>query len=350
MTAVGQADQGLTLLQFRRVLPTSAWLRASILWADKLAAIWPETGPRAMNHAQEQSQREIEQLEYANFFRPEYISGFSPESAAEVIADLERASASESLGEVWQDGALAAGPISPLTDRQLLEYDPHTFLYNEKLPDETIEQLVRLNLLRQRPDGHYVATSADLLDRVLAAYVSVLCDTYGGRLVPDIQVPAQARRIAAPDAGENRQALVISLMGAVTPDLVTPFERFIEFRQNDRNESARRDYIEQLTGLWDQFARGGPEHAVRQIVLQVTTDLQKARKSYFERVGAQLTAQGLGSLGVLIPLLAIHPPLAIVGAIASVGGSAVTVAVRKGAPTYVRAATKSELLAPTASL
>ena len=134
------------------------------------------------------------------------------------------------------------------------------------------------------------------------------------------------------------------------PDLKTDFQRFIDFRGNEKNERARKDYIEQLTTLWDLCARGGPEHAAEQIGVRVTNDLRKARESYFQRVSSQsLAGAGLSLCGAVIPLHAPHPVQVLIGAILTAGGAAATITVRKNAPTYIRAASKSELLAPTVS-
>jgi hypothetical protein len=353
VTTAGQADQSVTLLEFLRVLPASSWLRASILWADDLAAIWPERYPTPMDREREQSLQEIQQLQDAGFFRPKYIFDFSEESVGQVLMDLRRLFSDRRPSKAWEDGASAVGPMPSFARYRLREYDPETFVYRGKLPESIVEELKARKLLRSRRyvDG-YVIADAELLNLLLAAHASVLYRRSAGRLVPDVQVPEQARCIAAPTAaGKTRQALVIALMSAITPDLQTDFRSFIDFRKNEKNERARRDYIEQLTGFWNLFARGGQEHAFAQTVLQVTTDLRKARQSYFERVrGQALTAGALTALGAVIPLLATHPTAAVVGALSTAGASAATIAVREDAPIYLRAATRSELLAPTASI
>jgi hypothetical protein len=345
-------NQNVTLLQFRKVVPASAWLRASILWADDLAAIWPMgRWPTPFNAAQEQSLEEIKLLRDANLFQPHRILHF-PHGA--LIADvLEQALASDAsapLDRAWQDGGSAVGPISPSADLPSLEYDPETFVYPAKLPTWVIGQLISRNILRSFPDGSgYVITSRDALDRLLGAYAAVLYKMFHGCMIPDVEEPAQARRIAAPTGDDGtRQGLVLTLRGAVTPDLQTDFRRFIDFRLDAGNERARMDYIEQLMHLWNLFARGGEDHAFTQTVVQVTTDLRKARESYFKRVDAKmLTIAGLASFGAVIELEAGHSPAVIASALANVAASVLTVTVRNGAPRYIRNATKSELLAPT---
>jgi hypothetical protein len=270
---------------------------------------------------------------------------------AEAVDDVESARVSEPYAQGWEDGSPATGPGRVPAGRGPAEYDPDTFLYPDKLPGAVTRELARRNVIEPRPDGHgYTAASAEFLNRLLAGYARVLQARSGGHLLPDVEEPGQARRIAAPlDNGETRQALVLALRGALAPDLRTDFQRFIEFRAVDKNERARRDYIEQLTSLWDRCARGGQEHARTQVLGRVAADLGKARESYFKRVTAQaLAGQTLASFGVLIPLAAAHPPAAIAGALAGIGASAVTVAVRNDAPRYIRRATQSELLAPTA--
>ena len=69
MNAAAEPGQHLTLLQFRRVVPSSAWLRASILWADDLAAIWPMREPKPLNRAQEQPLQEVWSLLNAGYFQ-----------------------------------------------------------------------------------------------------------------------------------------------------------------------------------------------------------------------------------------------------------------------------------------
>jgi len=346
---------GVTLLQFLRVIPSSAWLRGSILWADGLAAMWPMSEPTPLSQAQEQPLQEVWSLLDAGLFERKYLHEFfSPmtaPAAAQALDEAESARASKPHVEGWEDGSPAVGPSRVAADRDLPEYDPDTFLYPDKLPGAVTRELARRNLIRRRPDGPgYAAASAEFLDRLLAGYARVLQARSGGYLLPDVEDPGQARRIAAPvNTGETRQALVLALRGAVTPDLRTDFQRFIDFRAVDKNEHARRDYIEQLTSLWDLCARGGPEHALKQVIGCVAADLGKARESYFKRVTAQaLTGQALTSSSVLIPLAVFHPPAAVVSALAAIGASVVTVAVRNDAPRYIRRATQSELLAPTA--
>lgn len=306
--------------------------------------------PTPFNSAQEQSLEEIWLLQDAKLFRPRRIFAFPQ---LEVITSaLERALVSDAsmpLDKAWQDGGSAVGPISPSAEHQPLEYDPETFVYPNKLPRWATEQLISWNMLRPLPHGKgYVISSRDALDRLLAAYATALHEIFDGRLVPDVEEPAQARRIAAPaSTDETRQALVLTLRGAVRPDLQTDFRRFIDFRIDCGNERARKDYIEQLTHLWNLFSRGGEDHAFTQTVVQVTTDLRKAREYYFKRVDAQMLAiAGLNSFGAVIPLLVGHQPALIADALANVAASVLTVTVRSGAPKYVRNATKSELLAP----
>ena len=306
MATVGEPGQAVTLLHFRRSLPASAWLRASVLWADSLAAIWPESGPTAFDAEQEQSQREIWQLGNAGLFRPEYIFDLpASETATRVLEDLVSADFGEAPGEAWHDGASAVGSIS----ESVGQYDPETFVHISKLPKWIIEELLSRKLLEPGPNEYGYVIDTEILNRLLAAHATVLSEASDRWLVPDAEVPAQARRIAAPSgAREAHQALVITLKSKVMPDLKTDFQRFIDFRGNEKNERARKDYIEQLTTLWDLCARGGPEHAAEQIGVRVTNDLRKARESYFQRVSSQsLAGAGLSLCGAVIPLHAPHP-------------------------------------------
>jgi hypothetical protein len=351
--SVPASGRGVTLLQFRRVLPPSAWLRASILWADDLAAIWPENPPMPFDSAQEQALNEILLLEREKLFQERYIPPDLADVNAETVrAALAPAGAHQLVAESWQDGGSAVGLVPDMAD-QLLEYDAETFVYPDKFPEPVLEELKRLNLVERGLGGGYVMARAEALNWLLAAYASALAKSSEGRLIPDVEEPAQARKIAAPLGGAEgiRQAVVIAIRGAATPNLQTDFRRFIDFRKDDKNERARQDYIGQLMKLWNMCAVGGPEHADKQLADQVTADLRKARDSYFKRVGAQsLAAQTLTSLGAVIPLAAAAPLAAIAGALASVGAAAVTVAVRTNAPAYVRRASNAELLAPMASL
>ena len=386
MIAAEPPAQHVTLLQFLRALPESAWLRRSILWADDLAAIWPISDPTPFGRAEEQSRREIGYLRSAGLFQPEHIFQLNTKRQVERMLD-----ALESFGDrpqrgPWRNGAPAVGR-TPKTSRlnydvpryrypdtsnfsrpnMFLHYDrpyprrfldgemhdPSRFLYEDKGAPRLYRELEERSWIERDPSERgYIMPSAEGLGRMLAFGASKLHASSRGRLVPDVAEPAQARRIAAPSDGEEiRQALVLAIRGAVTPNLDTDFQRFIDFRLNERNERARRDYIEQLTSLWSVCRNGGPEHALEQVVGKVTTDLRKARESYFKRVDARtLTAQGLAASGAVIPLAATHPPAAIVGALAMAGASAVTIAVRKGAPKYVRSARASGLLATMGSI
>jgi hypothetical protein len=350
-----QPRQGVTLLQFRRVVPSSAWLRASILWADGLAAVWPMREPTPLNHAQEQPLQEVWSLLNVGLFERKYIYDlfFTTAEAgeiAQILDDATSAHASALHGAAWEDGGLAAGPQPVTVGRRPTEYDPDTYIYPDKLPSAVTQELAGRNLIERRPDGRgYTVTSIETLNQLLAAYARVLQEI-SDNCLPDVEEPDQARRIAAPsNTEETRQALVLTLRGAVQPDLQTDFQRFIEFRTADKNERARRDYIEQLTSLWELCARGGPEHAREQVISRVVADLRKARESYFTRIDRQmLAAQALSSFGVVLPLAPAHPAAAVAGAIATVGASVVTVTVRNNAPRYIRRATQSNLLAPMA--
>lgn len=356
MITAEDSPQSVTLLQFMRVIPSSAWLRASVLWADGLAAIWPMGEFTPFSAAQEQSLREAMSLLDVGLFEPKYIADlFSPMTAAsvaQILDNAESAGAGRLPRQGWEDAGPAAGPGLVAARRHLAGYDPDTFIYPDKLPDVVTRALARRNLIRPQPDsGGYTVASAELLDQLLAVYARLLQARSGGCMLPDVEEPGQARRIAAPlDTEDAHDALVLTLRGAIRPDLQTDFQRFIDFRTNDQNERARRDYIEQLTGLWAHLsARGGPEHARKQIIERAAADLRKARQSYFDRVPARmLTAQALATFGVVLPLAAGHPAAAVAGALATIGASVVTVAVRNDAPTYLRRATQAELLAPTA--
>ena len=359
MSNAEQADGRVTLLQFLRVLPSSAWLRSSILWADDLAAVWPMYDPTPLSHAQDKSHQEVWALLNAGLFeRKVLIDYLSPGTAQgesdaidEVATEIATAGSGRPPPAGWEDGGPGPGPTRSAARVNLGEDDLKTFVYPDKLPETVITQLIRRKLIAPRPDGQgYTASSAEFLDRLLAGYARVLQARSGGRLLPDVEEPDQARRIAAPvNAGPSRQAIVLTLRGGLAPDLETDFDKFLAFRANAENERARRDYIDELTGLWAGFARGGPGNASTQTLRRAAADLAAARQSYLKRVTAQtLAGQALSCVSVLIPLAFSHPPAAVAAALAAIGGSAVTIAVRNDAPTYLRRATKSELLAPIA--
>lgn len=355
MTTAKQSRQRVTLLQFLRVVPSSAWLRASILWADDLAAMWPGREVEPLNQAQEQPLREVWSLLNAGLFERktllDFFSSMTAPAMAQALDEAQSACASKPGAEGWEDDGPAVGPDPVPTRRSLAEYDPDTFLYPDKLPEGMTRELAKRDLIRPHADGRgYTAASAEFLDRLLAGYARVLQARSGGYLLPDVEEPGQAWRIAAPlNTGETRKALVLTLRGGVAPDLQTDFQRFIDFRLDEKNERARRDYIEQLTSLWDRCARGGPDNARKGVLDRVAADLGKSRESYFKRVTAQaLIGQALTSFSVLIPLADAHSPANVVSTFTAIAGSVVTVAVRNDAPVYIRRATRSELLAPTA--
>jgi hypothetical protein len=352
MDAAAEPSQRVTLLQFRRVVPSSAWLRASILWADDLAAIWPMREPEPLDRAQEQPLQEVWSLLNAGYFERKYLSELlDPDENFARMLDDAGAIAPPLRGNGWEDGSLGAGPtLDPSAAQTRHDYDADTFIYPDKLPHNIIRELVRRRLINVRPDGGgYTAANREVLDQLLAVYASVLQERSIGGLLPDVEEPDQARRIAAPNrAGNTRQALVLAIRGAARPDLQTDFQRFIDFRESDKNERARRDYIEHLVGLWDLCARGGPEHAREQVYRCVMADVVQARESYFKLVTLKaLAVQSLTVFGVVLPLAAGRPAPAVAGAVASVGASIATVSVRNTAPRYLRRAIKSELVAPT---
>jgi len=351
MGAAAESSQRVTLLQFRRVIPSSAWLRASILWADDLAAIWPMREVEPLNRAQEQPLQEVWSLLNAGYFERKYLSELlDPGEPVAQILDEAGDVGSLPRGDGWEDNSPGAGPPQDSSAPAGIDYNADTFIYPDKLPRPVTQELVRRRLINIRPDGvGYTVASPELLDRLLAVYARVLQERSIDGVLPDVEEPDQARRIAAPyGSGDTREALVLAIRGAAKPDLQTDFQRFIDFRDNDKNERARRDYIEQLVGLWDLCARGGLDHAHGQVLNRVTADVVRARASYFERVALKaLAVQALTVFGVVLPLATGQPAPAVAGALASVGASVATVAVRNGAPRYLRRATKSELVAPT---
>jgi hypothetical protein len=262
-----RSRQGVTLLQFSRVIPSSAWLRASILWADDLAAVWPISEPTPLSHAQEQPLQEVWSLLNAGLFERVYLQNlFSPMTEVDISMILDQAGITGAFrphtGD-WLDGGAATGPAVS-AGYEAAKYNPGTFLYPDKLPGPVIRELARRNLIRPLDIRGYTVTNAEMLDQLLAVYARVLHERSERRLLPDAEEPGQARNIAAPlYTGETRQALVLAIRGALTPDLHTDFQRFIDFRATDKNERARREYIDQLTALWDLCARGGPEHNTR---------------------------------------------------------------------------------------
>jgi hypothetical protein len=351
MDGTAEQSQRVTLLQFRRVIPSSAWLRASILWADDLAAIWPMREPEPLSRAQEQPLEEIWSLSNAGYFERKYLSELldPDERLAQILDDAGLIAASQRDNR-WEDGSPGAGPTLDPSAQTRRDYDADSFIYPDKLPRIVIQELARRRLIDTRPDGYgYSVASPEVLDQLLAVYARVLQERSIGGLLPDVEEPDQARRIAAPNhAGSTREALVLAIRGAARPDLRTDFQRFIDFRESDKNERARRDYSEQLAGLWDLCARGGPEHAREQVLKRVMADVVQARDSYFKLVTLKaLAVQALTVFGVVLPLAAGQSAPAVAGALASVSASVATVTVRNTAPRYLRRATKSELVAPT---
>jgi len=208
----------------------------------------------------------------------------------------------------------------------------------------------RRGLLSPAPGG-YLVERPELLNRLLAAYACVLHQTSGGRLVPDTRTPVDSRRLAAPSLGaETQHALATSLPGVVAPNLSTDIRRFIDFRKDDKNERHRRNYIEELTNFWHKCSVGGAQHADAQLLTKVSKDVVAAAHAYERRIPSEeLASFGLGSTGVVLPLMAGHPLPILVGAIASVFGMCIPIAVRNGAPKYIVRATKTGLIAPVAT-
>jgi hypothetical protein len=345
-----QPDSGVTLLHFRSALPATDWLRSAILWADDLAAIWPAGGPDPRNSTQEQSAREVAALQGANLFWPQFIPDWVPDhiSLADALNEFGQIGSDQPVTEEWQDGQPAVGlPSMPSRTRP---QDGDRFLYPDKLPKAIQEELIRRGVIAPRADGFgYSVKSGEVLDRLLAACACVLYESSGGRLVPDVGEPVEGRRLAAPsEEGQSRDAITLELRGLGVPNLRTEFDRFIEFRLNEGNERARRDYIQQLTGLWRLCSDGGPQHALDESVRRATRDLQRAQQSYVDQLGTQaLVTQGMTSLASMLPLAVGQSVLAIVVALTNVGASAVSLSVRKGAPKYVRRVGRAGLLATT---
>jgi hypothetical protein len=166
ITAEG-SHQGVTLLQFMRVIPSSAWLRASVLWADGLAAIWPMGGFTPFSPGQEESLQEAMSLRAAGLFEPKFISDlFSPmiaASMAQMLDEAESAGTGGQRGRGWEDDSSAAGPGWEATTSHLPRYNPDTFIYPDKLPDVVTTELARRNLITPRPGGGgYDVASAEV--------------------------------------------------------------------------------------------------------------------------------------------------------------------------------------------
>lgn len=325
-----------------------------MLWADDLAAIWPASLPRARSSNEEQSLRELLELEHAGLFSPKNLAS-RPIDLSKTLEELRWIGADAPIDAAWEDGAPAVGQTRPaeFIAGEEGSDDIDRFMYLEKLGPENVAELKRRGLLTPHPDGlGYVVWSAQVLDRLLAAAACMLHDVSHGRLVPYVETPVQARRLAAPSAPvDTRHAIVVELPGVVTPNLTVDLRRFIDFRLDEANDQARRDYIDTLTEVWCLCSDGGAEHAFHEVVRTVENDLRKASKTYLDRVSRRdLAALGLGAMSWLIPLASTHPPAVVAAAFCSAGALATTVVVRKGAPRYVRSAEIAGLLATTAEL
>lgn len=380
MVVAERQDQGLTLLHFLRCLPPTDWLRRSILWADDLAVIWPENEPTPFTDEEEQSRREIDWLREAGFFRPEYISTLRKSSIRKALETIGVGDP-PTLSDPWINGAPAVGrgalALEHRLDLSMSRYRqldfvtlgaspwvarkfhlPENFVYPKKFSREYYETMLAQDLIQPSPDDRgFIVADLGSLERLLSAAACVLHESSHGRLIPDVTIPSQARIIAAPPhEGEERDtevrdALVLAVRGAMAPNLQTDFQRFIDFRLDDKNERARQDYVVALVNLWKLCSDGGTEHALEEVVRKVALDARQAGDSYFKRVGKKtLVSQGLTSFAAVIPLAIAHPPALIVAALSAVGASAIPLTVRKGAPKYVRSASAAGLLASTASL
>ena len=169
-------------------------------------------------------------------------------------------------------------------------------------------------------------------------------------MLPDVAEPEQARRLAAPSTSPStRDAVLLTVRDAIQPNLRADFRDFIHFRLDERNNRARRDYIDQLTEVWQLCSNGDTENARTELGRKVASDLEKARSSYFDRVGLRpLIAGGLAISAALIPLTAGVSAAAIATAVTGASASGMVLVVRNGAPRFVRSMAGSGLLASTA--
>jgi hypothetical protein len=337
-------------MHFRSCLPGTDWLRRSVLWADDLAAIWPRSDPIPFGLAQQQSWREIDELRQARLFMPEYI--FERDDIAQAtLKELRAIGAGEPVSESWRDGAPAVGRIPPRDETELRLNDPSMYVHPEKLPQALTVKLLDRKLIKPVRSGHgYEFSSPTILDDLLDAGACALYTLSGGRLLPDVAEPAQARRIAAPRASpQGADAVVLAVNGATTPNMRTDFRHFIDFRLDARNERARRDYIDELVEVWGLCSDGPPGHAAGEVAKRMSADLEKARASYFDRVGLRnLIIGGLGLFAAVIPLAAGLTAPNVLVALAGMGVFASAVTVRNDAPRFVRSMADSDLLASTA--
>ena len=319
--------------------------------------------------------QEIDCLRSAGLFEPEFTFQLEKSKIRKALRDTGVGEPTE-IGEPWRDGAPAVGDEpghSLIPDLRIGRYRkpnwteeeglrrwtkrtyylPDSFLYPSKFSSVVWESMFAEDGIYPSMDGRgFVVDDAGSLARLLAAAACVLHESSHGRLIPDVTAPAQARRIAAPPSEgdirdvEVQNALILAVRGVTPPNLRTEFRRFIDFRLDERNESARRDYIVQLMNLWKLFSDGGTEHALEEVVRKAAMDVRKAGDSYFKRVGGKtLASQGLTSFAAVIPLAVDQRPALIVSALSMVGASAIPLIVRKGAPRYVRSASKAGLLA-----
>jgi uncharacterized protein YnzC (UPF0291/DUF896 family) len=323
------------IVGFPDAIPNMWWMADRMLWSNSFGVIWPGSEPTPKGDVEEEA------LSAARLYRD---NGFFDECVVDHDAfaakNLRALSHSPDAIREW----IARFPGDHGAEDVHFPNPKDAYFYINKLGEEVADELVVANLAIRDKDGFGVR----LKSRAQAAHLmSAVAGFARSESRPNAAITLDAAsnrafaRAAAPleeDEGCPAAVMTLPIIGG-EGDPPTP-QKLVEFRRNQRNEDARKEYLDALHAhVQAQVERlGGAADPARMAAQQIRDDLNGAMMTFAQRVkrGLSLQAVTVAAAPVAIPLLVGTTDLTAAATGAASSAAVGMLKLRSSSPPYLR--------------
>jgi hypothetical protein len=348
------------VVNYPTALPSRAWLRDKLLWAEHLGSIWPAGDPWPRTEAEASLLHETQTLREAGLFTPCRID--HDVLSSDLGALTERVAVSEDDRKAWlrsngfsvRDSDSHDAPGDRKEEVQNL-LDSGQFFYASKVGAGLQRALVDERLAVETQHG-----DLRVKDPRTAAHLMSLLANYakpeGGPrepLVLDANSSASLVRAAAPPSHADWvPALRVEVPSVRAVNDSAPLEAFLDFRLSSKGDRLRQNYLASVSRYLhdvEDCLANDPEHLVA-VVESMRKEVHAAGQNLTRTGGGWRVAQGvMTAVAMVVPVLfELNDPGAWAGFTANAGAAAAGVgATRVGvthATAYSRALHKNQLV------
>lgn len=260
------------VLTYPRALPTMAWLKHNLLWADGVDLLWPTYEPTPWSDNDQgvlEAIRSVREAQLDPLIATHGLHMFS-------VSDVDRL-----LSEYQpRSPAPRSGDLASQVD------DPETFLYRSKFDPRVAHHLLDKGWAQSDGTEHGLVADPKFLARLLHAGAESVAAETGATLDPDNRVSEENALLGPRSRTAPAIEVCLPQLPTFAPNSVS-INQILEWRSDSKFERLRSDYLTELDRALDWAAQTfdgafTPVEAHRTLASEVQKDFGAAQLGFTE--------------------------------------------------------------------